>query len=43
MGFTYQNNKTIKLPISEYHDSLKNFLDIRNKASLKNIKYLIIE
>mgnify|MGYP001283353267 FL=1 len=33
-----KKNKTIKLPISEYHDSLKNFLDIRNKASFEKYK-----
>jgi len=33
-----KNNKTIKLPINEYHDSLKNFLDIRNKASFEKYK-----
>lgn len=33
-----KNNKTIKLPISEYHNSLKNFLDIRNKASFEKYK-----
>ena len=33
-----KNNKTIKLPIDEYHNSLKNFLNIRNKANFKKYK-----
>ena len=36
-----KKNKTIKLPINEYHNSLKNFLDIRNKANFE--KYEIFD
>ena len=42
-GLLTQNNTTIKLPIKNYEQSLKNFLDIKEKKISINIKFLIIE
>ena len=43
MGFSYKKKSIIKLPIKNYKASLKNFLVLKSKKILKNIKFLIIE
>ena len=37
------DNKVIKLPVTNYTSSLKNYLNLKEKRNLKIIKYLIIE
>ena len=43
MGYYYKNNQTIKLPIYNYDQSLKNFMKMKHLDNFKNIKLSIIE
>ena len=38
-----KNNQLLKLPVNKYDESLKNFMKIKIRLNLKNIKFLIIE
>ena len=38
-----KNNQTIKLPIKNFEESLKSYMNLKNKAILKNTKFLTIE
>ena len=38
-----KNNKTIKLPVENYINSLENYLNIKSKKISKILKFLIIE
>ena len=43
MGFETLDNRTIKLPSENYLKSLKNYMKLKIKKILQNIKYLIVE